>query len=72
MKRSQTDSTSARTIAPVVSVQNFYTIANREDDDLIDALAAPGIAYVPYFPLGRVSAHQSDVLAAVAPPGVTK
>jgi hypothetical protein len=26
--------------------------AHRGDDDLIDSLAAQGIAYVPYFPLG--------------------
>ncbi len=36
-------------------MQNFYNIAHRGDDDLIDALAAQGIAYVPYFPLGGFS-----------------
>jgi aryl-alcohol dehydrogenase-like predicted oxidoreductase len=55
----------ARAIAPVVEVQNFYNIANREDDPLIDALAADGIAYVPYFPLGGFTPLQSDVLTAV-------
>jgi pyridoxine 4-dehydrogenase len=30
----------AQSIAPIVSVQNFYNIANRVDDDLIDSLAA--------------------------------
>src|SRR5690242_15411684 len=40
----------AQSIAPIVCVQNLYNIANREDDDLIDSLAAQGIAYVPYFP----------------------
>ena len=47
-------------------MQNFYNVANRQDDDLIDALAAQGIAYVPYFPLGGFSPLQSDVLEAVA------
>ncbi|RLP84405.1 aldo/keto reductase family oxidoreductase [Micromonospora sp. BL4] len=56
----------AQSIAPIVCVQNFYNIANREDDDLIDALAAQGIAYVPYFPLGGFSPLQSDVLNGVA------
>ena len=56
----------AQSIAPVVCVQNFYNIANREDDDLIDALAAQGIAYVPYFPLGGFSPLQSETLNAVA------
>ena len=56
----------AQTIAPVVCVQNFYNIANRGDDDLIDSLAAEGIAYVPYFPLGGFSPLQSDALSSVA------
>jgi aryl-alcohol dehydrogenase-like predicted oxidoreductase len=56
----------AQSIAPVVCVQNLYNIANREDDDLIDALAAQNIAYVPYFPLGGFSPLQSNKLEAVA------
>ncbi len=56
----------ARSIAPVACVQNFYNLAHRDDDDLIDSLAAEGIAYVPYFPLGGFSRLQSDELAAVA------
>jgi aryl-alcohol dehydrogenase-like predicted oxidoreductase len=56
----------ARAIAPVVCVQNFYNVAHRVDDDLIDALAADGVAYVPYFPLGGFTPLQSDALDAVA------
>ena len=56
----------AQSIAPVVCVQNLYNIANRQDDDLIDSLAAQGIAYVPYFPLGGFSPLQSDTLQSVA------
>jgi pyridoxine 4-dehydrogenase len=56
----------AQSIAPVVCVQNFYNIANRADDPLIASLAAPGIAYVPYFPLGGFTPLQSGTLAAVA------
>lgn len=56
----------AQTVAPVVCVQNFYNIANREDDALVDSLATQGIAYVPYFPLGGFDPLQSDVLHAVA------
>ncbi|HKU81589.1 MAG TPA: oxidoreductase [Candidatus Tumulicola sp.] len=56
----------AASIAPVVCVQNFYNIANRGDDDLIDDLAAQGVAYVPYFPLGGFTPLQSDTLNAVA------
>jgi pyridoxine 4-dehydrogenase len=56
----------AQSIAPVVCVQNYYNVAQREDDILIDSLAAQGIAYVPYFPLGGFTPLQSDTLEAVA------
>jgi aryl-alcohol dehydrogenase-like predicted oxidoreductase len=56
----------AQSIAPVVCVQNFFNVANRVDDDLIDSLAGQGIAYVPYFPLGGFSPLQSDILHSVA------
>jgi len=56
----------AQSIAPVVCVQNLCNIAHRADDDLIGSLAARGIAYVPYFPLGGFSPLQSEELDAVA------
>jgi aryl-alcohol dehydrogenase-like predicted oxidoreductase len=56
----------AQAIAPVVCVQNHYNVAHRGDDDIIDSLAAQGIAYVPYFPLGGFSPLQSDTLNSVA------
>ncbi|HLZ84972.1 MAG TPA: aldo/keto reductase family oxidoreductase [Caulobacteraceae bacterium] len=56
----------ARTIAPVVCVQNYYNLAHRDDDALIDDLAAKGIAYVPFFPLGGFSPLQSSTLTEVA------
>lgn len=56
----------ARGIAPIVCVQNMYNLANRDDDDLLDALAADRIAYVPFFPLGGFSPLQSEELSAVA------
>ncbi len=56
----------AQSIAPVACVQNFYNIANRHDDDLIDSTARQGIAFVPYFPLGGMSPLQSDALDKIA------
>jgi pyridoxine 4-dehydrogenase len=56
----------AQSIAPIVCVQNFYNIAHRQDDSLIDSLAEQRIAYVPYFPLGGFSPLQSDTLSRVA------
>ena len=55
-----------RAIVPIVCVQNMYNIAHRGDDALIDDLAAAGIAYVPFFPLGGFSPLQSAALSAVA------
>ncbi|MDR7274760.1 aldo/keto reductase family oxidoreductase [Catenuloplanes atrovinosus] len=56
----------ARRIAPIACVQNMYNLAHRTDDALIDSLAAEGIAYVPFFPLGGFSPVQSAALSAVA------
>ncbi|MGO9488345.1 MAG: aldo/keto reductase family oxidoreductase [Solirubrobacteraceae bacterium] len=56
----------AQSIAPIVCVQNFYNIANRGDDELIDSLAAQSIAYVPYFPLGGFTPLQSGTLESVS------
>ena len=56
----------ARSMTTIVSVQNLYNLANRHDDALIDELAAAGIAYVPFFPLGGFSPVQADALTAVA------
>jgi len=63
---SATQIAEAQSIAPVVCVQNFYNVAHRDDDALIDSLAEQGIAYVPYFPLGGFSPLQSEELNAVA------
>ena len=52
----------AQKVAPVVCVQNMYNVAHRTDDDFIDELAAQGVAYVPFFPLGGFSPLQSSIL----------
>ena len=58
--------TEAQSIAPVVTVQNFYNVATLGDDAMIDQLASEGISDVPYFPLGGFSPLQSTALASVA------
>ena len=55
-----------RAIADIVGVQNQYNLAHRHDDALIDELAAAGIAYVPFFPLGGFTPLQSTALSDVA------
>jgi len=56
----------ARAITEIVCIQNFYNLAQRTDDAFVAALAAQGIAYVPYFPLGGFSPLQSSTLNHVA------
>jgi aryl-alcohol dehydrogenase-like predicted oxidoreductase len=56
----------ARGIAEIVCVQNHYNLAHRDDDTLIVALGADGIAYVPFFPLGGFTPLQSSTLSDVA------
>lgn len=56
----------AQKMTPIVCVQNMYNLANRQDDALIDQLAAQDIAYVPFFPLGGFSPLQSAQLNDVA------
>jgi len=56
----------AQRITNVVCIQNFYNVANRNDDAFIDSLALQGIAYVPFFPLGGFMPLQSSALDRVA------
>jgi pyridoxine 4-dehydrogenase len=56
----------ARAIARIVCVQNHYNIAHRDDDALIDDLAAAGAAYAPFFPLGGFTPLQSRALSEMA------
>jgi pyridoxine 4-dehydrogenase len=56
----------AQSIAPVVCVQNFYNVANRHDDGLVDLTARQNVGYVPYFPRGGFTPLQSGTLDSVA------
>jgi len=53
-------------ISEIVCVQNFFNIAQRDDDAFVDELATHGVAYVPFFPLGGFTPLQSSGLDAVA------
>jgi pyridoxine 4-dehydrogenase len=56
----------ARRICKIVCVQNYYNLAHRADDSLIDELARDRIPYVPFFPPGGFSSLQSSTLHDVA------
>ncbi|MFD7501368.1 oxidoreductase [Streptomyces sp. NPDC059850] len=63
---SEAQLTEAQTIAPVVTMQNLYNLANRQDDALVERCAAQNIAFTPFFPLGGFSPLQSQTLTEVA------
>jgi pyridoxine 4-dehydrogenase len=56
----------AQKISNIACVQNFFNIAQRDDDTFVDELATQGVAYVPFFPLGGFTPLQSSELDAVA------
>ncbi|MGW2935261.1 oxidoreductase [Streptomyces sp. NPDC001156] len=56
----------AQAIAPVVTVQNLYNLANRQDDALVQRCADQNIAFAPFFPLGGFNPLQSETLDKVA------
>jgi aryl-alcohol dehydrogenase-like predicted oxidoreductase len=55
-----------RQFCEIVCVQNYYNLAHRADDAMIDDLNRDGIAYVPFFPLGGFTPLQSSTLSTVA------
>jgi pyridoxine 4-dehydrogenase len=53
----------ARTIIPIVSVQNHYSVVDRAADDVLKYCEAENIGFIPYFPLGagKVSSAKSAI-----------
>jgi aryl-alcohol dehydrogenase-like predicted oxidoreductase len=56
----------ARSIAPIVSVQNQYSLENRTHEDVLLACEQAGIAFIPWYPLGAGRALQSEKVKRVA------
>lgn len=56
----------ARRIAPIVSVQNDYSVGNRGEDDVVDACEEAGIAFLPWYPLGAGRDLRSSKVKRVA------
>ena len=56
----------ARTIVPIVSVQNKYSVVDRAADDIVDYCGRANIGFIPWFPLaaGDVSAAGSTLESA--------
>lgn len=45
----------ARGVAPIVSVQNRYNVADRASADVLDICAREGLAFIPWAPIARGS-----------------
>jgi aryl-alcohol dehydrogenase-like predicted oxidoreductase len=56
----------ARRIAPIVSVQNDYSVENRGSDDVLAACEKAGIAFIAWYPLGAGRALRSASVKRVA------
>jgi pyridoxine 4-dehydrogenase len=58
----------ARTIVPIVSVQNRYSVADRGSEDVLDYCEREKIGFIPWFPLaaGRVSRADSPIRRVAA------
>lgn len=53
-------------IVPIVSVQNRYSVTDRESDYIIDLCERRGLAFFPWGPLGRGSSTQSVAFETIA------
>jgi aryl-alcohol dehydrogenase-like predicted oxidoreductase len=56
----------ARQIAPIVSVQNRYNIADRQWEAEVDYSAREGLAFIPWFPLSAGALDENGLLSRVA------
>jgi pyridoxine 4-dehydrogenase len=56
----------AREIVPVVSVQNRYSVADRDSDPVLDRCERDGLAFIPWGPLRAVSGDGDGVIGRVA------
>ena len=58
----------ARTIVPIVSVQNRYSIADRGSEDVLEYCEKEKLGFIPWFPLaaGRVAAADSPLSRVAA------
>ncbi|SDC01491.1 aldo/keto reductase [Nocardioides lianchengensis] len=50
----------AQQVAPIVSVQNLYNLADRSAEELLDHCDAEGIGFIPWFPLATGALSKED------------
>jgi len=63
----------ARTIVPIGTVQNRYSVTNREHEDVLDYCEGEGIGFIPWYPLaaGDLATTDNPVSRVAARVGLT-
>lgn len=56
----------AQAVAPIVSVQNRYSLADRTSEDVLEICEREAIAFIPWFPLAAGGLTRAESLARVA------
>jgi pyridoxine 4-dehydrogenase len=56
----------AREIVPVVSVQNRYSIGDRESEPVLEACERDGMAFIPWFPLASGGLNAEGAITRIA------
>lgn len=56
----------ARSITPIVSVQNAYNLRDQSSDDVLAACETLGIAFIPWYPLGGTRGLRAGKVARMA------
>ncbi|WP_339105662.1 aldo/keto reductase [Haloterrigena salinisoli] len=57
----------ARDVADVATVQNYYNVANRDQEDVLSVCENAGIGFIPYSPIDKATLEDgNDVLDDVA------
>src|SRR6266478_4246714 len=58
----------ARTIVPIVSVQNRYSVTDRASEDVLEYCEKEKMGFIPWFPLaaGRISGSESPISRTAA------
>jgi pyridoxine 4-dehydrogenase len=56
----------AREVTPIVSVQNRYSIGDRDSEPLLDVCERDGLAFIPWFPLGSGGIATDGAISRIA------
>jgi pyridoxine 4-dehydrogenase len=56
----------ARSVVPIVSVQNRYSLTDRKSEDVLEACEREGLGFLPWYPLGSGSLVRRTRVQAVA------